>query len=61
MPDETIIFKRVIAEEGGSVLVKYALNHKKTLYFWEDYQDIRGFYRQLYEMLNEQIVLKKSP
>jgi hypothetical protein len=39
--------------------VKYTLNHKKTIYFREDYQEIRSFYKKIYEMLNEQIVLKK--
>jgi hypothetical protein len=60
MPDGSIVFKRTVAEQDGSVLVKYTLNHKKTLYFNEDYQDIRGFYKKMYELLNEQIVLKKS-
>jgi hypothetical protein len=60
MPDQSIVFKRIIAEEDGSILVKYTLNHKKIQYFGDDYQDIRGFYKKMYELLGEQIVLKKS-
>jgi hypothetical protein len=60
MPDQSIIFKRIIVEDNGTVMVKYILNHKKTIYFREDYQEIRGFYKKMYELMNEQIVLKKG-
>ena len=60
MPDQSIVFKRIVAEDNGTVVVRYALNHKKTIYFSDNYQDLRGFYKKMYEMLNEQIVLKKS-
>jgi hypothetical protein len=59
-PDQSIVFRRTIIEENGVVAVRYVLNHKKTIYFKEDYQDLRGFYQKMYELLNEQIVLKKS-
>ncbi|MDB5024117.1 MAG: hypothetical protein JWP78_1872 [Mucilaginibacter sp.] len=42
------------------ISVRYILNHKKIIFFRNDYQDLRGFYKQLYEMLNEQIILKKA-
>jgi len=60
MPDQSIVFKRIVAEDNGTVVVRYALNHKKTIYFSDNYQDLRGFYKKMYEMLNEQIVLKRS-
>ncbi|MBS1523639.1 MAG: DUF3857 domain-containing protein [Bacteroidetes bacterium] len=62
MPDESMIFKRTVAEDNdnGTILVKYVLNHKKTIYFKEDYGDLRSFYNKMYDLLNEQIVLKKS-
>ena len=60
MPDQSIIFKRTIAEDNGTILIRYSLNHKKTIYSAEEYQDLRGFYKKMYEVLNEQIVLKKE-
>ncbi len=59
MPDQSIIFKRTVVEDDGAILVKYVLNHKKTIYFREEYQDIQGFYKKMHELLNEQVVLKK--
>jgi len=59
MPDQSIVFKRTVAEDNGIILIRYALNHKKTIYFNNDYQDLRGFYKKMYELLDEQMVLKK--
>ncbi len=33
MPDQSIIFKRTVAEDNGTLLIKYVLSHKKTIYF----------------------------
>jgi hypothetical protein len=60
MPDKSAIFKRTVAEDNGTVLIKYAAIRNKSLYFKEDYPDIREFYKKMDELLNEQIVLKKS-
>jgi len=60
MPDQSIVFKRTVAEDDGNILVKYVLNHRKTIYFKEDYPDIREFYKKMYDLMGEQIVLKKS-
>ena len=60
MPDQSLVFKRVVAEDNGTVVVRFMINHIKTVYFTEDYQDLRGFYKKMYELLNEQIVLKKG-
>ena len=59
MPDNSIVFKRIVAQDNGSILVKYIINHKQTMYTLDKYQDVRGFYQKMYELLNEQIVLKK--
>ena len=59
-PDESIVFKRIIADNEGTLLIKYILDHKKTIYFRNDYPDIRVFYKKMFEMLNEPVVLKKG-
>jgi len=60
MPDQSIVFKRIIAEDNGTVAVRYTIDHRKTIYLPEEYRDIHDFYKKMYELLNEQIVLKKS-
>jgi hypothetical protein len=60
LPDGSITFKRYIAEDNGTLRVRYAIEHKSTLYSKDSYPDFREFYKKMYEMLNEQVVLKKS-
>ena len=59
MPDTTITFKRVVAEQDGFVVVHYLINFKKSYYPKEDYSALRAFYKKMHEMLDEQIILKK--
>lgn len=60
MPDQSIIFRRVVAEQDGSILVRYSVDFKKPLFFKENYMDLHEFYKKMGELISEQIVLKKS-
>lgn len=60
MPDSTIIFKRTTGTENNKVYVRYSVNYKKAIYDKESYSLFYDFNKRMYEMLNEQIVLKKS-
>jgi hypothetical protein len=59
MPDETMVFKRSVVEQDGSVMVRYVINYKNAIYAKENYADFHGFHKKMNEMLNEQIILKK--
>ena len=59
MPDKSIVFRRIIAEQEGSIMIRYSIDFKKSLYFKEDYPDFYDFFKKMTEMLNEQVVLKK--
>lgn len=60
MPDKSISFKRVVAEQDGYIVILYVIDFKESLYPKQDYPTLRDFYKKMYEMLNEQIILKKS-
>lgn len=60
MPDRSITFRRFAAEEDGVIKINYSISFKKTIYYKENYQELREFYKKMHEMLNEQIVLKKA-
>ncbi|MDO3627023.1 DUF3857 domain-containing protein [Mucilaginibacter sp. BT774] len=60
MPDQSIVFKRIVAEQDGEITIKYAINYNKSIFFKDDYPVMYDFYKKMYEMLNEQIVLKKG-
>lgn len=60
MPDTSIKFKRIVAEQEGYIMIRYLIDFKKSYYIKEDYPLLFAFYKKMYEMLNEQIILKKS-
>ncbi|MES2278561.1 MAG: DUF3857 domain-containing protein [Bacteroidota bacterium] len=60
MPDQSIIFRRIIGEQDGNIVVRYMMDYKKSIYFKEDYAQLYDFYKKLHELMNEQIVLKKG-
>jgi len=60
MPDKSIVFKRVIAEQDGAVLVHYIIDIRKAAFNVDEYPGIHDFFKKMYEMLNEQVVLKKG-
>ncbi|WP_158990776.1 DUF3857 domain-containing protein [Mucilaginibacter sp. L196] len=60
MPDRGITFKRIIGEQDGTIVVRYVVTYNKSIYFKENYADFHEFFKQLFQMLNEPIALKKS-
>ena len=60
MPDDNIVFNRLVAAEDGVISIRYTINFGKALFGADEYKGLHDFYKKLYEMLNEQIVLKKS-
>ncbi|WP_448702031.1 DUF3857 domain-containing protein [Mucilaginibacter sp. AW1-3] len=60
MPDQSMTFRRIVAEQDGAIIVRYTINCKKTIFLKEQYPEFHNFYKKMNEMLNEQIVLKKG-
>lgn len=60
MPDKSITFKRVVSEQDGQILIRFNIDFGRSLFSVDEYPGIRDFYKKMFEMLNEQIVLKKN-
>ena len=60
MPDKSVSFRRLVAVQDGNIVVRYSINYNKVKYSKEDYPDFHEFFKQMHEMLNEQIILKKG-
>jgi hypothetical protein len=60
IPDKSIVFKRLVAEQDGSLMIRLTVDFKQSMYFKENYPEFREFCKKMYDMLNEQVVLKKS-
>lgn len=59
-PGGTVIFRRLTAVQGNTIAVRYLILFKKSIFFKENYPELHEFYKKMFEMLNEQVVLKKA-
>jgi len=60
MSDQSIGFKRTVSEQEGVITIRYVIAYKKSILFKENYDELREFYKKMFELMNEQIILKKA-
>ncbi|HEY2582319.1 MAG TPA: DUF3857 domain-containing protein [Mucilaginibacter sp.] len=60
MSDNSISFRRIVAEQDGSIVVRYTIDFKKSMYFKENYPEFYAFFKKMNEMMNEPVVFKKG-
>lgn len=60
LPDTSIIFTRLIAGEEDHIGIRIELEFKQPVFSIVDYPNFREFYKKLFGLLNEQIVIKKN-
>ncbi|WP_158990774.1 DUF3857 domain-containing protein [Mucilaginibacter sp. L196] len=60
LADKSMSVKRVFEASNDVIQLHYIISRKKLFYHKEEYKSLHDFYKKMYEMLNEQIVLKKS-
>ena len=61
LPDTSISFTRMSAFNGNSMLsVRITLDFKKPYYTVAEYPDFKEFYKKLFDILNEQYVIRKK-
>jgi len=60
MPNKSFTFKRVVAEQDGSIVVRYNVSYNVPEYSRDNYPEFFAFFKKMHELLNEQIVLKKG-
>ena len=60
MPDTSIIMSRITQQQDNTVMYRLSIDYRRPQYSAEEYAPLKEFYRKLYALLNEQIVLKKK-
>lgn len=58
--DKSIICKRFVSESDGYIELNYTVTFKRSFYGVEEYRSLYDFYKRLFEVLNEPVVLKKA-
>ena len=60
MPDTSIIFTRQCVAAGDRVTAKITVEFRKPVYTTEEYAEFQEFYKQMFALFNEPIVIKKN-
>lgn len=60
MSDKSITFKRALQMDDGYISFHYEIVVKRTRFAREEYPAVHEFFKKMYELLNEQIVLRKT-
>ena len=60
MPDTSIVFTRIISAQNDMLSMRITLEFTKPIFTVDEYEPFREFYKKLFGMLNEQIVIKKT-
>ncbi|MBL7726683.1 MAG: DUF3857 domain-containing protein [Dinghuibacter sp.] len=60
MADSSIILSRRFYQEENTITLRMTLDINRPVFGADEYADFREYYKKLYEMLNEQVVLKKK-
>jgi hypothetical protein len=59
-PDTGMVFSRVVEVQGQTASFRITVDFKKPFYSVEEYDQFREFYKQLFDLLNEQFVIRKK-
>jgi hypothetical protein len=60
MPDTSIMISRISEANGNTLQTRIQLEFKKPVYEAADYPDLHDFYQGLFDILNEQFVIRKK-
>ncbi|TDX01688.1 DUF3857 domain-containing protein [Dinghuibacter silviterrae] len=60
MQDTSIVMERLMQADGSHINYRISLEFKRPVYFTEEYDDFREFYKKLFATLNEQVVIRKN-
>jgi hypothetical protein len=60
MPDTSIAITRRIASEKNQLSARITLEFKKPFYTIQEYPEFQEFYKKLFDLLNEQIAIRKQ-
>jgi hypothetical protein len=61
-PDKSVVFTRELFRDPDDkkIVSRIKMDFKKSHYTVDEYEDIKEFYKKMFDMLNEQIVIKKK-
>ncbi|MBO9661052.1 MAG: hypothetical protein J7527_19670, partial [Chitinophagaceae bacterium] len=60
MPDTSIVMSRMAQVSNGMLMTKIQVDFQRPFYAASEYADFQEFYKRLFELINEQFVVRKK-
>jgi Domain of Unknown Function with PDB structure (DUF3857) len=60
MPDNSIVLTRFMQYSDNKLQTRYEIRMSKSVFSAEEYSTVKTFYKQMVDIMNEQVVLKKK-
>lgn len=60
LPDASLSITRMMAAQGNVLSTRVTVEYKRPFYSPEEYGDLKEFYKKMYSLLEEQVVIKKK-
>jgi hypothetical protein len=60
MPDTSIVLRRIMQADGNQLSVRINVDFKRSLYYPAEYDEFKEFYKKLFAVLNEEVVIRKK-
>jgi len=59
MPDTSITLTRLLEVRENLIMVRYSILTTRSVFTADEYEYVKGFYKKMAEIMNEQVVLRK--
>ncbi len=60
LEDKSLTISRMLSKSGRRLNARVTIDFKRPYYTPEEYSDLKAFYKKMYDLLDEQIVIKKE-
>jgi hypothetical protein len=60
MPDTSIILSRISQVSENRLMTKIQVDFKKAVFSAQSYPELQEFYQRLFDIINEQYVIRKK-
>jgi hypothetical protein len=61
LPDTSVVFTRILEAKDTQLNLSMTLEFRKPIFLVGEYDDFREFYKKLFDLLNEQVIIRKDP
>jgi hypothetical protein len=59
-PDSSFMFRRIVFSDSEGISVQQTFEIKQSFFYRDEYPGVQEFFKRIYDLMNEEIILKKK-